>query len=89
MYSDINPLTYIITTAKLEATRHRWVSELSDFNFQLQYKPGKLNSDADRLSRMPLDFEAYRQTCTLSADKEEVNAIVIVMNTADHEFEPT
>lgn len=76
VYSDNNPLTYIMTTAKLDATRHRWVAELSDFNFKLQYKPGRLHSDADGLSRMPLDFEAYRRTCTKAFDTEEVKAVV-------------
>lgn len=27
VFSDNNPLTYILTSARLDATRHRWVSE--------------------------------------------------------------
>lgn len=44
--TDKNPLTYVMTTAKLDAVRHRWVAELADFNFKLQYKPGRMDSDA-------------------------------------------
>ena len=52
VFTDNNPLTYILTTAKLDATGHRWVASLGPYNFNLHYKPGKLNSDADALSRI-------------------------------------
>ena len=51
--TDSNPLTYILTSAKLDATSYRWLAALSAFTFKLQYRPGKLNSDADGLSRRP------------------------------------
>uniref|UniRef100_A0A3B3H990 Gypsy retrotransposon integrase-like protein 1 n=1 Tax=Oryzias latipes TaxID=8090 RepID=A0A3B3H990_ORYLA len=51
--TDSNPLTYILTTAKLDATSYRWLSALSTFSFQLQYRAGKQNMDADGLSRRP------------------------------------
>ena len=35
VYTDNNPLTYVLTTAKLNATGHRWVSELADFSFTI------------------------------------------------------
>ena len=38
VYTDNNPLTYILTTAKLNATgHHRWVSELADFLYETVY----------------------------------------------------
>ena len=76
VYTDNNPLTYVMTTAKLDAVRHRWVAELADFNFKLQHKPGKLNSDADTLSRMPLGVEKYIRGCTQSSSREELIAMV-------------
>lgn len=51
--TDSNPLTYLLTTAKLDATSYRWLSALSTFQFQLQYRAGKRNLDADGLSRRP------------------------------------
>uniref|UniRef100_A0A1A8PLB6 Gypsy retrotransposon integrase-like protein 1 n=2 Tax=Nothobranchius rachovii TaxID=451742 RepID=A0A1A8PLB6_9TELE len=51
--TDSNPLTYLLTTAKLDATSYRWLSALSSFEFQLQYRAGKQNIDADSLSRRP------------------------------------
>ena len=49
--TDNNPLTYILTTAKLDATGQRWVASLSDYNFSIKYRSGRKNADADGLSR--------------------------------------
>ena len=37
IYTDNNPLTYILTTAKLDAASHCWVASLANYNFQLYY----------------------------------------------------
>ena len=50
--TDNNPLTYVLTSAKLDATGHRWVAALANYNFSLTYRSGKLNKDADGLSRL-------------------------------------
>ena len=50
--TDNNPLTYVLSTAKLDATGHRWLTELQDFHFDIKYKPGRSNQDADILSRI-------------------------------------
>ena len=52
VFTDNNPLTYILSIAKLDAMGHRWVASLGPYNFKLNYKPGKLNTDADSLSRI-------------------------------------
>ncbi|PIK36304.1 hypothetical protein BSL78_26871 [Apostichopus japonicus] len=66
VYTDNNPLTYIMTTARLNATGQRWVSDLASFRFDIKYRPGHSNQDADVLSRMPLetDINEYIQECT-------------------------
>ncbi|KAK6169383.1 hypothetical protein SNE40_020449 [Patella caerulea] len=51
VYTDNNPLTYILTTAKLDATGHRWLAALTNYNFSIRYRAGKKNMDADALSR--------------------------------------
>ena len=51
--TDSNPLTYLMTTAKLNATGHRWLAALANFDFTIKYRPGRSNIDADRLSRRP------------------------------------
>ena len=50
--TDNNPLTYIFTTAKLDATGQRWVASLSNYNFCIKYRSGKGNGDADGVSRL-------------------------------------
>ena len=50
--TDNNPLTYIFSSAHLDAAGHRWVASLADYNFSLEYQKGKDNTVADFLSRM-------------------------------------
>ena len=52
VFTNNNPLTYILSTAKLDAMGHRWVASMGPYNFTLHYKPSKLNNDADTLSRI-------------------------------------
>ena len=49
--TDSNPLAHVLTTATFDATGHRWVAALSNYNFSLTYRSGKLNQYADGLSR--------------------------------------
>ena len=76
VYTDNNPLTYILSTAKLNATGLRWVGELADFNFEIKYRPGKVNIDADSLSRIPADFERFMDSCSETVSNPEFNAAV-------------
>ena len=52
MYTDNNPFTYVLTTAKLDAASHHLVASLANYNFRLHYWAGKANIDADALSRV-------------------------------------
>ena len=38
VYTDNNPLTYVLTTAKLDACGQRWVAKLANYNFTIQYR---------------------------------------------------
>lgn len=69
--TDNNPLTYLFTTAKLDACGHRWVSELSMFDFKISYRPGRTNVVADSLSRMHSSSSCERE----SVDRDTVQAI--------------
>ena len=53
VYTDNNPLTYILTTAKLDATGQRWVASLANYNFKIFYRSGKLNVEVDALLCIP------------------------------------
>ena len=52
--TDNNPLTYVLTTPNLDATRHCWVGALASYEFSLEYQKGSDNSAADVLSRAPI-----------------------------------
>ena len=53
MYTDNNPLKYILTSPELDAVGQCWVAALANYNFQLHYKTGKSNVEADVLSQIP------------------------------------
>ena len=57
VYTDNNPLSYVLTSAKLDATGHRWLAELGMYDFSIHYRSGKCNTDADFLSRIPPNIE--------------------------------
>ena len=52
VHTDNNPLTYIFSSANLDAAGQRWVARLTSYNFSLEYQKGKDNTVADFLSRM-------------------------------------
>ena len=52
VYTDNNPLTYVLTSAKLDACGQRWVAKLANYNFTIKYKCGLNNVEADVLSRI-------------------------------------
>lgn len=44
-------------TTKLGATEMRWASQLAQFDFTIKYRSGKVNKNADALSRRPNSVE--------------------------------
>lgn len=54
--TDHHNLTYFTKAQKLSERQARWSLFLSQFNYQLEYKPGKLNVLADALSRRDQDL---------------------------------
>ena len=80
VYMDNNPLTYVLSRAKLNVTGLRWVGELADFNFEIRYRPGKLNTDADSLLRFPGDFKEYMDSCNEQISPESLQASVSMIS---------
>lgn len=76
VYSDNNPLTYVLSTAKLNATGCRWVAELADFHFTIKYRPGRENIDADTLSRLPLDIGTMIKECSEELSSDVIGATI-------------
>ena len=67
VYTDNNPLTYILTLAKLDATGQRWVASLANYDFQISTSLEKPNVEADALSRIPQDGHTILDKPTVKA----------------------
>ena len=88
--TDDNPLTYVLSTAKLDVTGHRWLASLSNNNFKLLYRSRRKNQDADALSRLPsadkevLFNDAIKAICQLVlASSEKALAVECVLLAQD------
>ena len=46
-------LKYLLEQRILEGEHHKWLLKLLNYNFDIQYKPGKENTTADALSGLP------------------------------------
>lgn len=75
VYMDNNPLNYVLSTTRLNAVGHQWVGELASFHFDMKYHPGKLNADADTLSRYPLKLQDHLSEHTETVSPETVSAV--------------
>ena len=53
IYTNSIPLTYVLASAKFDATGHQWVAGLVNYNFALTYYLGNVNVNADALSHIP------------------------------------
>ena len=73
VYTDDNPLTYVLTSAKLDACGQRWVAKLANYNFFIKYSCGQSNVEADALSRISWP--------NILSDNEEVDIYLECMDT--------
>ena len=76
VYTDNNPLLYIMDSTKLNSIDERWVSQLSEYNFSIRHRPGAINRDADCLSRLPLDISMYKEKCSKEVGDDAFRAVM-------------
>jgi hypothetical protein len=65
--SDHQSLTYLQTQPKLSKRQIRWTERLAEFDYEMVYRPGKLNLVADALSRRS-DYRESMLTSMTSTD---------------------
>ena len=70
LYTDNNPFTYVLTSAKLDATGHLWVDGLANYNFAPNYQSDKINVDVNALSHIP------KWECGQHIEADSVHALV-------------
>ena len=78
VFNDNNPLTYILMSAKLDGIGQGWVAALSIYNFQIFYRSGKSNTNADALSRILWDQQEI-----VESQKMDAITVKAVMMKAD------
>ena len=90
--TDNNPLTYVLTSAKLDATTQRWIAALSSYDFEIFYRPGINNADADSMSRLPgllqnkdksITSESIKAICNLVHDQPAVETLSLSADVTD------
>jgi len=76
--TDNNPLTYVNSTAKLDATGQRWLAALANYDYSIRYRKGICHLDADGLSRC-IPREVVRAICqaAMSDDIPLVDRIAV------------
>ena len=77
IYSDCNPLSYILSSTKLNATTIRWVGDLANYNFSVKYRPGKDSTDCDYLSRHSVDVDELVEQCTEELKSDTIGALFL------------
>lgn len=68
VFTDNNPVAHL-QTARLGATEQRWVAQLASYDFEVKYRSGRENGNADSLSRVsvPSTCAPLARVCMLSA----------------------
>ena len=75
VFTDHASLRTAINTPHLSQRMARWLSFFSEYNFRVEYKPGKMNVLADALSRRPDFEETHARNAVVSPDAVESHAL--------------
>ena len=74
LYTDNNPLIYVLTTAKLNVTGLRWVADLANFKFKIYYRSGIKSKNADYLFRHLLhEIEQFQKDSDMVINSDNIS----------------
>ena len=84
--TDNNPLTYVMTSAKLHATGLRWVAALANYRFSIKYRAGKKHIDADYLSRdIAEKFRKFHENAEENLSVEDIGLLLSAASRRENE----
>ena len=95
VHTDNNPLTYIFSSANLDAAGQCWVARLTSYNFSLEYQKGKENTVANLLSQMnerlpEEEVQEYLNKVPYPGVKAALNNTIMPINErAEHGVRPS
>ena len=83
IYTDNNPLIYVLMTAKLDAMGHRWVTSLANYNFYLHYQSERSNQT------LPADSIQAIVTSALTGQGKDYIKVIPCSHQASEYFAPS
>jgi transposase InsO family protein len=80
--TDHRPLNWLMSLKEPNSKLVRWRLKLEEFNYEIEYKPGKINNNADALSRIPIEINVNEDNDSTgatihSADEDSQDLIPI------------
>jgi len=82
VYTDHKALKSLINTPHPSGKLARWGLTLQELDLEIQYQPGKKNSNADALSRAPVDSES----CQTSVLLQHCRLIVLLLRIVTFQY---
>uniref|UniRef100_A0A1B6E8Y4 RNA-directed DNA polymerase n=1 Tax=Clastoptera arizonana TaxID=38151 RepID=A0A1B6E8Y4_9HEMI len=76
IYSDHKPLQWLFSVKEPNSKLLRWRLKLEEFDYQIKYKKGKLNQNADALSRIQLNMTEKFQKPNQSNSNEDLQQTI-------------
>ena len=75
VYTDSNPLTYVLSTGKLKVSRlSKWVGDLANVKFKFNHRSGIKNKNADYLSRHALhEIEQLKKESDMVINSDNIS----------------
>ncbi|XP_048515544.1 uncharacterized protein LOC125502056 [Athalia rosae] len=68
LVTDHRPLTWLQSLKDPSSRLARWKVHLMDYQFNIQYKPGRINANADALSRNPVVDETFARVLQITEE---------------------